>query len=111
MKKLPMISLVLGLLLAGLALYVQFVAAPHEDAIYQRQHEGGTYNSSLAAEWMDAHDQVSNFSMIALLGGGVLLLISVFAFMKTKDKMAIGGIVLSLVATLIGLIHGTHMFD
>lgn len=109
MKALGMIGFVLSVLLLLLALYLQFVAVPAVEIADAMYIEGG--GDLQAALSVSAREGMMNMANTVLLGGALSLILSAVSFLKTKNKLALAGAVLSLVSVLIGLIHGTHMFS
>ena len=110
MKTLSNIGLALGSLLFVVAMYLQFAMAPH--VAYLEEVSTANFEDRTASSlYMQADDMMLNVSYACLLGGGLAFLMCLVGFMKTKNKMALLGALLSLGATFVGIIHGTHMFS
>ncbi|MEW6469113.1 MAG: hypothetical protein AB1458_09325 [Bacteroidota bacterium] len=111
MKALSVTGLVLGTLLLLLSLYLQFSVVPSVEYMEAMYIEGGDMGAMGGDLWMAAHEGMMNMAYTCLIGGGLALILSIIPFIKTKNKLALAGVLFSLVALVIGLMHGTHMFS
>ena len=108
MKALGITGFVIALLMFLGAMYLQFMLAPVVEAMETTYVDmGGEYNYA----YDDALTGVVNLGEILIIGGGLSFILSVIPFIKTKNKLALIGAILSLAAVVVGLIHGTHMFS
>ena len=110
MKALGIIGFVIALLMFLAAMYLQFMLAPEVNSMEIATDVTGTDDFAWAIRDA-AQAGVMNMAYLVLFGGGLSLILSVIPFIKTKNKLALIGAILSLAAVVIGLIHGTHMFS
>ena len=115
MRILSFVGLGIGVLAAGLAIYLHFVVVPD----VEKQELAWEIQSVM----MNDEDDVTVFRAMdeqrrrkieygqyTLLLGALAFLVSVFPAIK-RNKFAIVGGVLGLVAFFIGAAYGTHMFS
>ena len=118
MRILSFFGLVMGAIAIFLALYLHFEIAPnaeYAESVALEEKSADYVNSS---EGLD--DQLLDgvyatalrtlFGLLALIFGGIAFLVSIFPAIK-RNKFAIVGGVLGLVAFFIGAAYGTHMFS
>ena len=105
MKTLGIVGLALGAIAAVLGAYNQFTNVA-EAAYYMEQ----TGNISRRA-WLVAHNAAMDIGYIVLFTGGVAVLISLFAAIKTKEGMAWAAVGISAIGLFFGLLQATHMFS
>ena len=110
MKALSIIGLILGVICFAIGMYLQFIIAPGA-AMLESATSGEGVSEMAYAVANAALDIKVTVAEVLLLASGVSLLLNIFPFIKIKNKLALVGALLSLVALVIGVIHGTHMFS
>lgn len=102
----------IGIVIALIAIGIGYVN-------YQNKPSEPTYNSSLSdeanmqmnQEWSEAHSNYVDTGAYVMFAGILAFLLCVIAAIKTKDKLAYLGVLISLVAFFLGAATGTHMFS
>jgi hypothetical protein len=110
MKALSITGFIIGILSFLASMYVQFVLAPAEASL-QADMDSGEFSELTNDLWMAVHETLVTLGEVLVIAGGLALILSVIPAIKTKSKLAWVGTILSLVALLIGVINGTHMFS
>ena len=115
MRILSFIGLIMGVIAIFLALYLHFEIAPNAESVALEEKSADYVNSSegLENQLLDgvyAAAQRTLYGLLALIFGGLAFLVSIFPAIK-RNKFAIVGGVLGLVAFFIGAAYGTHMFS
>src|SRR5688572_26525860 len=110
MKAISITGLVIAILSFLAAMYLQFILAPACEALEV------TVSSGLADELtshmlMAAYDTKVNLGMTLVISGGLSFIMCLYAAVKTKGRAAFIGTLLSFIALLFGLLHGTHLFS
>ncbi|MBK6835041.1 MAG: hypothetical protein IPG89_12505 [Bacteroidetes bacterium] len=113
MKGLSITGFIISILIFLLAMYLQFVVVPSVASLERMMDSssGDGFDDLSRVMWGRAHSMKVNLGMITLFGGILPLILCVIPALKIKNKLAWVGVVLSLVAVFIGLLHGTHMFS
>lgn len=104
MKALIIVGIVLAVLGTVLGLYNQFSVK----ATVERYEDSDDSQSTRL--WMQAHGLYVNIGMANVVIGGLALILCVVGAMKTRWQPAWIGAAFGLVALILGLAHGTHMF-
>lgn len=116
MKLLGILGTVIGLLSGLLAVYLQFIIAPAAEIAetsinFGVSQQGMEYYGSAEHHLNRASmEAVTDFGIILLFAGILATVISVIPAIK-KIKFAWIGVALGVISSMIGAIHGTHMFD
>src|SRR5687767_4101484 len=110
MKALSVTGFAIATLIFLLAMYLQFMVAPGVEMMEATTEATGFDELNWALQDA-AREGMMNLAYVVLLGGGLALILSVVGFLKTKNKLALAGGILSLISVFIGLAHGTHMFS
>lgn len=115
MKILSYIGFGLGVLAAGLAVYLHFVVVPDVESkelaleiqsVMMNDEDDVSIYRAMAEE---RHKKIE-YGEYALLLGALAFLVSVYPAIK-RNKFALIGGVLGLAAFFIGAAYGTHMFS
>jgi hypothetical protein len=110
MKALSISGLVISILGFLAAMYEQFILAP-ADAALEASIDTGQSDELTSMMWYATHETMVSLGEGLILVCGLSLILSVIPAMKTKSKLAWTGVVLSVIAVVIGLVNGTHMFS
>lgn len=110
MKLLSISGFVLSILSFITGLYLQFILAPAAESLEESINTGFS-DETTSLLFYAAHEAKVNTGMNLVIAGGLGLVLCTIPAIKTKSKHAIAGVLLSLVALVIGLMHGTHMFS
>jgi hypothetical protein len=111
MKKMAVFGFFIGLLAFSASLYIHFVLAPVRAAAQDQSYAMLYFENQAHQEKLwDIMEYVNNMTYGMLLVAIVGVLINIPPVVK-KYKLAWIGMILSLVATFIGLVHGTHIFS
>lgn len=110
MKVLSISGFVLSILSFITGIYLQFVLVPAAESLEDSLNTG--FSDEMTSMMLyAAHEAKVNTGMNLVIAGGLALVLCTIPAFKTKNKLAITGGLLSLVALIIGLMHGTHMFS
>lgn len=120
MKKLSLAGFVLSILFLIFALYVQFVIAPDADLaeaeidyiIKNNSSDIGVTYFEIPgyAEAFSRMEAKIDYGIILLLGSAIPFLLCIIPVFK-KNRLAIIGLLFSLISFFIGAAYGTHMFS
>lgn len=110
MKILSISGFVLSILSFITGIYLQFILAPAAESLEDSINTGFS-DETTSLLFYAAHEAKVNTGMNLVIAGGLALVLCAVPAIKTKSKLAIAGVLLSLVALVIGLMHGTHMFS
>ncbi len=110
MKLLSISGFILGILSFLASLYLQFVLAPAAAAL-EASIDTGLSAPIDSIVFVAAIDAKVMLGEILIITGGLGLILSGISAIKLKSKLAMTGVVLGLIALVIGVIHGTHMFS
>lgn len=110
MKRMALFGCIIGLLAFFASLYVQFVLAPQKAAAMNESYAMLYFEDRALQEALwDTIDFVTNMIYAMLLLASIGVLLNIVPAIK-KYKLAWLGLALSLVALVIGLVQGTHIF-
>jgi hypothetical protein len=107
MKKLGII----GFVLAAVSLTVALVNQFHFIKEANRLEMMLDRDIASSCQWAEAHHFAVLLGEIVLIASILALITCVISAFKTKSKLSIIGVVLSLIAIIFGLMQGTHMFS
>lgn len=110
MKLLSISGFVLSILSFITSMYLQFILAPAAESLEESINTGFS-DETTSLLFYAAHEAKVNTGMNLVIAGGLALILCAIPAFKTKNKLAMTGGLLSLVALIIGLMHGTHMFS
>jgi hypothetical protein len=110
MKALSISGFVLGILSFIGGLYLQFILAPAADSL-EASLDTGFSDEMTSMMFMAAHEAKVSTGEILIIVGGLAFILCIIPAIKTKNKLAYTGAVLSLLAVLAGLVNSTHMFS
>lgn len=110
MKILSISGFILSVLSFVTGLYLQFILVPAAESLEESLNTGFSDNTT-SLLFYAAHEAKVNTGMNLVIGGGLALILCAIPAIKTKNKLAMIGILLSLAALFTGLLHGTHMFS
>lgn len=113
MKKLSIISIILGLVALGFGLYCQLETIPAMKSLDRLSNKMNVDDPQYKATRIlaiEKSDQKITYGSIALLAGGIGLLGGVFAGFK-KHKLGFLAALISLPGLILGLLQATHMFS
>jgi len=113
MKILSIISLILSACSFGACLFLHFVVMPAKEiaqnTVFSNMPESW-YGSAEHHRNLDIMEFGTTFAIIVMFMGILTFTLSLIPAIK-KQKIAWIGVGLSLVATFMGIIYGTHMFS
>jgi len=109
MKVLSVIGMILAILGLVLGLLNQFSFIPYAATLEGIQDAPDSYVN--ARLWAEAHSFTVFVGEITLLVGGLGFILAGIPAIKIKSKVALIGAILGLVALVLGLAQGTHMFS
>lgn len=110
MKALSISGFVIAVLSFITSMYLQFVLAPAADSL-EASLDTGMSDEINSMMWMAAHEAKVTCGETLVISGGLAVILCAIPAFKSKNKLALIGLALSLAALLIGLMHGTHMFS
>lgn len=110
MKILSISGFVLSILSFITGIYLQFILAPAAESLEDSINTGFS-DETTSLLFYAAHEAKVNTGMNLVIAGGLALVLCIVPAIKTKSKLAMTGVLLSLFALVIGLMHGTHMFS
>ncbi len=113
MKTLSRIGLILSLVALAMTFYFYFSVLPAKeiaDFTLFEDHPDSWFGSAEHTLILSKLEFGTDFAIYTMFAGCIALIINSIALFK-KQKIAWIGIFLSLIATIVGLAYGTHMFS
>ncbi len=113
MKKLASFGVILAAISLLAALYLQFSLVPKKnmsDSVILNNSNESFYGTPEHSMHLHNLDFGTDFAIYVLMAGLLSFVICIIPAVK-KIKIAWLGVVLALVASFIGIIHGTHMLS